>query len=219
MTRGAVNPNMGSQKDIEDSESAHGGVQPAARRGGAFPRAARIPQRTYTTGMTVAIAGILTFFIALVSAYIVRQGSVAEDWRSLSIPKVLWLNTAILVGSSFTLARSRRHFLTADESGFRHWWTVTAILGLFFIVGQMIAWRQLSAIGIGLLTNPSSSFFYLLTAAHGLYFFGGVIALVMVGFRPTRYVAHATSIGVISIYWNFMVGLWTCLFLLFLFRQ
>lgn len=206
------------EKAIEDSE-ANKGVAHAARGVSVPTDAGRIPQRTYTTGMTVALTGILTFFIALVSAYIVRQGSPAEDWRSLSIPSVLWLSTAILAATTFTLARSRKHFLAADESGFRHWWTVTAILGLFFLAGQMIAWRQLSAAGIHLSTNPSSSFFYLLTAAHGLYLLGGIVALVSLGFGPTPCMARATAVRVMSIYWNSMVFIWACLFLLLVLRR
>jgi cytochrome c oxidase subunit 3 len=210
---------MRPSKAIEDSELVKRPVLPARECNEPYPNGARVPQRAYTTGITVAIAGILSFFIALVSAYIVRQGSPAEDWRRLLVPHVLWLNTAILVGTSFTLARARKRFLAADEFGFRHWWTVTAVLGLFFLAGQMIAWRQLSAAGIYLSTNPSGSFFYLLTAAHGLHLFGGIAALLIVAYRPARYVARATAISVISIYWHFMAGIWISLFLLFLFRQ
>src|SRR5271170_8344858 len=76
-------------------------------------------QRAYVTGMTVALGGILMFFMALVSAYIVRKGAGA-DWRALIVPKILWVNTAILIISSFTLSRSRRDFLHDDLQGFRH---------------------------------------------------------------------------------------------------
>jgi cytochrome c oxidase subunit III len=201
------------------------GCKPAA--GGAVGRGtnrsstgvAEIPERTYITGITVAIAGILSFFAALVSAYIVRRGSPAEDWRHLSVPHVLWLNTAILAASSFTLSRSRKHFLAGDESGSTHWWNVTAILGLFFLAGQIIAWRQLSAVGIYLSTNPSSSFYYLLTAAHGVHVLAGVAAFLVVAARPARHVPAGTARRVVGIYWHSMTGVWVCLFLLFLFSQ
>ncbi len=210
---------MRPRKVIEDPELVKRRALFAAGRDGSSPHVVRIPQRTYITGITVTIAGILSFFTALVSAYIVRRGSPAEDWRHLLIPHVLWLDTTILVGTSFTLARSRKQFLAADESGFRHWWTVTAILGLFFLAGQMIAWRQLIGSSIYLSTNPSSSFFYLLTAAHGLHLLGGIAALLILAFQPTRYVARATAIRVVSIYWHFMVGIWVCLFLILLLGQ
>ena len=116
------------------------------------------------------------FFMALVSAYVVRKGFPNSDWRSLNVPRVLWLNTLILLASSVTLELSRHRRTRDDEDGFRHWWYVTTILGLFFVVGQIIAWRQLAAAGVYLATNPSSSFFYVFTGAHALHLVGEALA-------------------------------------------
>jgi cytochrome c oxidase subunit 3 len=175
-----------------------------------------VPQRAYVTGMTIALAGVLMFFMALVSAYIVRKGMPNSAWVNLAIPRILWLNTAILIASSFTLARSRSRFLASDDAGFRHWWGVTTILGFFFLIGQIIAWRQLAAAGVFLATNSASSFFYLFTAAHGLHLLGGVLALLYVAFRPTHRLTKSTATEVVSMYWHFMDGLWVFLFLLLL---
>ncbi len=170
-------------------------------------------QRAYVTGMTVALGGILMFFMALVSAYIVRKGA-GTDWRALIVPRVLWVNTAILVISSFTLSRSRRDFLRDDLQGFRHWWYVTTALGFLFLIGQLIAWRQLNAAGVYLASNPSSSFFYVFTAAHGLHILGGLGALLGVAFHQGRRMTLATSSNIVAMYWHFMDGLWVFLFLL-----
>lgn len=178
-----------------------------------------IPERTYITGITVAIAGIFAFFVGILSAYIIRHGSPAEDWRNLPVPRVLWLNTAILVSSSAALSHSRKRFTAGDRSGFIHWWTVTGILGILFLAGQVIAWRQLSSAAIHLSTNPSSSFFYLLTAAHGAYVLGGIAALFFTAARPPRRLSLETTGKVISIYWHFMTCTWICLFLVFLIDQ
>jgi len=175
-----------------------------------------VPQRTYVTGMVVALGGILMFFMALVSAYIVRKGMPNSMWQPLELPRILWLNTVILVASSFTLARSRSLFSADNENGFRYWWGWTTVLGVLFLVGQVIAWRQLVAAGIYLKSNPSSSFFYVFTAAHGLHLVGGVLALVSVAFRPTHRLTRGTATEVVSLYWHFMDGLWVFLFLLLL---
>ncbi|HYL47274.1 MAG TPA: cytochrome c oxidase subunit 3 [Candidatus Limnocylindrales bacterium] len=175
-----------------------------------------VPQRTYVTGMTIALGGILMFFMALVSAYIVRKGLTNAHWIPLDVPRILWLNTAILIASSFTMSRSRSRFLAADEEGFRHWWSVTTILGVFFLAGQLIAWRQLVAAGLYLSTNPSSSFFYVFTAAHGLHIVGGILALLSVAYRPLHRLTRATATEVVAMYWHFMDGLWVFLFLLLL---
>jgi cytochrome c oxidase subunit 3 len=178
--------------------------------------AASVPQRTYVTGMTIALAGILMFFAALVSAYVVRRGFPNSDWQALEVPRILWLNTLILLASSFALARSRRRLLAGDDDGFRHWWGVTAILGLFFLAGQLVAWRQLVVSGVYLATNPSSSFFYVFTGAHGLHLLGGIIGLLAVAFRPLLRLARSTAVDVVSMYWHFMDGLWLFLFVFLL---
>src|ERR1700683_5279458 len=177
---------------------------------------ARVPQRAYVTGMTIALAVILMFFMALVSAYIVRKDMPNSAWVPFNVPRILWLNTLILIASSFTLARSRSRFLANDSEGFRHWWGVTTILGIFFLAGQVIAWRQLAAAGLFLSTNPASSFFYVFTAAHGLHLLGGVLALLFIAFRPTHRLTKGTATEVVSMYWHFMDGLWVFLFLLLL---
>ena len=175
-----------------------------------------VPQRTYITGMTVGLGGILMFFMALVSAYIVRRDIPNSGWHALALPRILWLNTAVLIASSFTLVRARKLFKANDQQGFRYWWAVTTVLGVFFLAGQIIAWRQLAAAGLFLATNPSSSFFYVFTAAHGLHLLGGVCALAYILFRPTHRLTTGTATEVASMYWHFMDGLWVFLFLLFL---
>ena len=175
---------------------------------------AKVPQRAYITGMFIALAGILMFFMAFVSAYIVRKDMPNSAWIPLEVPRILWLNTLILISSSFTLARAHNRFTAKDEDGFRHWWATTSFLGILFVAGQILAWRQLAAQGIFLATNPSSSFFYVFTGAHGAHLLGGILALLYVQFRATRKVARSTAIEVVSMYWHFMDGLWVFLFLL-----
>ena len=175
-----------------------------------------VPQRAYVTGIVIALGGILMFFIALVSAFVVRKGFPNSDWQTLEVPRILWLNTLILLASSFTLARARKNLLAHQEDAFRHWWGVTAILGLFFLAGQVIAWRQLATAGIFLATNPSSSFFFVFTFAHGLHLLGGIAALLAVAFRSVRHMTRGTATEIVAIYWHSMDGLWLSLFLLFL---
>jgi cytochrome c oxidase subunit III len=205
-----------SDKGTGGGSSGNGHHGDGGDGGGGSPGGApSVPQRTYVTGMTVGLGGILMFFMALVSAYIVRKGMPNSGWVPLPVfPRILWLNTAILVTSSCTLSHSRRLLRVGDEAGFRHFWGVTTILGLFFLVGQIIAWGKFVHAGIYLATNPSSSFFYVFTAAHGLHLAGGIIGLLLVLFRPTRRLTRGTATEVAAMYWHFMDGLWVFLLLL-----
>jgi cytochrome c oxidase subunit 3 len=191
--------------DLAGGPGGPGGEGP----GGA---AGAVPQRIYLTGMTMGLAAILMFFMALTSAYIVRKGT-QHDWMPIPLPRILWLNTLVLLVSSWTIEKAR---LQATRVGFRYWWGVTTALGGLFLLGQLLAWRQLAAAGVYLASNPSSSFFYLLTAAHGAHLLGGMVALLYVGWRSWQraHVTPATAAEVVAVYWHFMDGLWIFLLLL-----
>jgi cytochrome c oxidase subunit III len=176
---------------------------------------ARVPQRTYVTGMTMGLGAVLMFFMALVSAYVVRKGMPNSGWIPLpEMPQILWLNTLILIASSVALARSRGRLRAGDQAGFQRGWGAATVLGIFFLAGQIIAWRQLADSGVYLATNASSSFFYVFTAAHGLHLAGGVVGLSWVLVRPRRRLTQSTATEVAAMYWHFMDGLWVFLFLL-----
>jgi cytochrome c oxidase subunit 3 len=184
-------------------------------RGGPSGWPRRVPRRAYFTALQLSLAAIVMFFMALASSYIVRKG-LGTDWQQMQLPPILWVNTAVLLASSITIVLARRKLDSGARGEFRTWWWVTMGLGLLFLVGQLAAWRQLAAEGVFLSTNPSSSFFYLLTAAHGLHLACGIFALFYVMFRPwsRSRIAQETAAELTSIYWHFMDGLWIFLFVL-----
>jgi len=161
-------------------------------------------------------------FAAFTSALFVRQGS--GDWTHLVVPPLLYVNTAVLLVSSFTLELSRRAIvrgLEIETSALRsslRWLSVTLAFGLAFVVGQYLAWRKLAAQGLYLATNPNSSFFYVFTGMHALHVLGGIAALVYLVGRLTgsRNVFRRSTFDSTAIYWHFMGGLW--LFLLLVMR-
>jgi cytochrome c oxidase subunit 3 len=179
----------------------------------------------YRLGMWVALAAIAMMFTALTSAYIVRAAS-GDDWRPIALPGILWLSTGLILASSFTFEAARRALKRGKDSAYSRWLLLTVLLGLGFLVSQLIAWRQLVAQGVYVATNPHSSFFYLLTGAHGVHLIGGILALDFLLFRTWRktvgeYPAERrrAAADAVSLYWHFMDGLWIYLFLLlFLWR-
>lgn len=176
---------------------------------------ARSPE-TYVTGIWIALASILMFFLALTSSFIVRKGT-GQDWQPFELPRTLWATTALLLASSVTLERARRALVAGSREVFARWWTFTTMLGVFFLSGQLVAWSQLWAAGVFLATNPSSSFFYLLTGTHGLHLVGGLIALNYVGAHSRRaepWPAERPAVTATAIYWHFLGVLWVSLFLL-----
>jgi cytochrome c oxidase subunit III len=189
-----------------------GGDDDSGGNGSGLPS---IPRRAYYTAMQFGLAAIVMFFMALISSFLVRK-ALGADWVAIALPPVLWLNSVVLLASSATVQFASSRLEKGDRPGFRYWWALTIALGLVFLTGQVIAWRQLAAQGMYVSSNPDSSFFYLLTAAHGLHLLGGVLALLYVSFRhwEKSRINQATAASLVGIYWHFMDGLWLFLFAL-----
>lgn len=169
-----------------------------------------------STGIWVGLFAITMMFLAFTSALVVRKGT--GDWRHLSLPPILYWNTLVLLASSFTLEIFRRQSATGSRGprslAAVQWLYVTLGLGLLFVAGQLIAWSQLNAQGLYLASNPSSSFFYVLTAAHGLHVLGGLGGLILVIRRIRRSVLRKSTLDAASRYWHFMDVLWIYLMVL-----
>jgi cytochrome c oxidase subunit 3 len=175
--------------------------------------------------MWVALASILMMFTALSSAYIVRAAS-APDWVTLQIPRVLWLSTALIVLSSVTIEYSKRSLKQSLNASYLRWLAATSLLGAAFLAAQLMAWRQFVRQGLYVASNPHSSFFYLLTATHGLHLIGGLLALIYLLVRSRRprtdelaEARRVAAVDAVTVYWHFLDVLWLYLFgLLFFWR-
>jgi cytochrome c oxidase subunit 3 len=210
---------VADQLDLQTQRGHAGGIPPGGEGGGGGGDGRRpnpIPRRAYMTAITLALGGILMFFMALTSSYIVRRG-LGTDWKNFALPRILWVNTAILLASSVTLELARKALARGQSEAFRNLWLLTTGLGMLFVGGQLVAWRQLHAAGVYLAANPSNSFFYVFTAAHGVHLLGGLIALLYVAFRSWQKSRTTQIIAaeVAGVYWHFLDGLWVFLFLLF----
>jgi cytochrome c oxidase subunit 3 len=177
----------------------------------------------YRIGMWVGLASILMLFTALSSAYIVRAAS-SNDWQPLGMPRILLFSTALILVSSGTLEAARRKLKDAGSTGHKRWLLLTVALGVGFLGSQLFAWRQLVRQGVYVASNPHSSFFYLLTAAHGAHLLGGLAALTYLLLR--RRVSQDNALAVakaqagadaVTLYWHFMDFLWIYLFVLLFF--
>ena len=166
-----------------------------------------------STAVYVALAGIGMIFAALTSALVVRKGG-AADWKSFTLPSILYVNTLVLLASGFVLEIGRRavgRFMTAPDHQHAKptfWFYLSLGLGLVFVAGQYLAWLQLRREGLYLATNPSSSFFYVLTVTHALHVLGGLGGLVLIITRLQRLTLQKSTLNAVSRYWHFMDALW-----------
>lgn len=184
-------------------------LPPSEEGGWHNPGGSRVVQR-YKLGVWIGMCGILMFFAALTSAMIVRQG-LSGDWQPVAVPMVLYVSTLVLLVSSFTVERARRETIAGSNDGLRRWMNISAALGLAFLACQLLGWQDLAARGLYLASNPANSFYYLLTAGHGLHLLGGIAVMGYVWVRIRASRPWPTRVAVVeatALYWHFLDVLW-----------
>ena len=219
-----------STRQLPQRKAAGGGKLPGPNgksgkgngHDGPFPAYDSAANR-YRVGMWVGLASILMLFTALTSAYIVRAAS-ANDWRPLPMPRILLLSTALILISSGTLELAKHKLKATFEAPYKTWLLITTALGLGFLTSQLLAWRELVKQGVYVASHPHSSFFYLLTATHGVHLLGGLLALIYLIVRTRQPMnderlqsKRLAAAGAVALYWHFMDLLWIYLFLLLFF--
>jgi len=168
-------------------------------------------------GLRVFLIVAITLFLLLIVSYTVRMD--LGDWRPLPDPNLLWVNTAMLVLSSFGLQWAK---VSADQNalkGVKFGLLSGGGFALAFLAGQAVVWKQLHSMGFFLDSNPANSFFYLITALHGIHLFGGLVAWIKTSSKVLRkyeVTKIRLSIELLTIYWHFLLVVWLVLFAMML---
>jgi cytochrome c oxidase subunit 3 len=150
-----------------------------------------------------ALAADLTVFAVLAAIFFASHGAshidprtheLIGDWHPLALPPILYLNTAALLVSCWTMELARRNIFREIDAleewlGMGRpalhralpWLGATLVLGALFLGGQWTAWRQLTARGLAFdsSSSPATSFFYLITGFHAVHLLLGIAALVV----------------------------------------
>src|SRR3979490_2317075 len=163
-------------------------------------------------GLGVFLAVVGSLFALFISAYSMRMNMV--DWRALPVPRLLWFNTGVLVLSSVALQWAHVTARRSDMDGVIVGLCAGGASAVTFLVGQLLAWQQLRAAGYFVTSNPANSFFYMITAAHGLHLMGGMVALGRTTARVWRGAEMPQvrlSVELCTIYCNFLLLVWLVL--------
>ena len=192
--------------------------------------------------MAIGLTAVFMLFISFSTAFVVRQAmgrwdvrtqTYIADWKHIPLPYALFaVNTLLLLLSSVTLELSRRKtFREAalapamaipgvaahSEKGIP-WLELTVFLGIGFLVGQLLAWRDLARHGFYLSNNPISSFAYTITGMHALHLAGGLLALLYAAtalrWRTQVVERRRVVVDITAWYWHFMTALWLMIFVL-----
>ena len=173
-----------------------------------------MPTEKIALGIFLAVVGAL--FALFASAYFMRMEF--GDWRPMPLPRIVWLNTGMLIVASFALECALAADRQGDAGTLRLSLATATVATLTFLAGQIVGWRDLTAGGYLVTGNPANSFFYLLTGLHGLHILGGLVALARAA--PAAWGAGGAGklrlrLELCVAYWHFLLFVWLCLLVLF----
>ena len=250
-------PEIDRRHSVHESDNGSGRRPPTDKRTGGNgegdsdnwndrPQGRRGPRERLSQvrmGVLFGLFAVLMFFVAIVSAFFVTRASghfdahsrYVNEWLPTAIPRILWINTVVLILSSACAEMARRSMFREEDvmdewiglgrpTSHRAtiWLSITLAFGAVFLAGQWVAWDQLSAQHVYFRSNPSSHFFYLITVAHAIHLFAGVGALIaaLIGLRRSRQIASRQILVDATVwYWHAMGLLWLFLFALLEFGQ
>jgi len=162
---------------------------------------------------TIIVVSSVIFSLFVVS-YSDRM--LVHDWKSLSEPWLLWINTSILILTSFVFNKTKIFFDKNNFEKAKNSLLLVGFLSFAFITGQLLVWQHFINIGQYASTNPANAFFYLFTALHGLHLLGG---LFFWGRATTKIFSENFSVSKVkqsielcAIYWHFLLIVWLILF-------
>ncbi|KKB11703.1 cytochrome C oxidase [Devosia geojensis] len=172
------------------------------------------PRQPAQVGLGVFLAVVGSLFALLISAYVLRAEM--TDWQAVPLPFIVWPNTLCLIVASLALEWARAGATRGNLGHARAGAIVASVAALAFLAGQLAAWRMLAGGGYFVNSGPAVSFFYLMTAAHGLHVIGGMFALARTFERIWR--SDGTqrirlSVELAATYWLFMLFVWVILLL------
>ncbi|NCF18992.1 MAG: cytochrome c oxidase subunit III [Haliea sp.] len=169
----------------------------------------------------LAIVGVLFFLFIITflsrSQYPDFEALSGAPWQPFTDASRLWFNTGVLAVASLamqiSLVSARRQRLNAAVVGL----SAAVFFTIGFLLAQYELWLHLQSMGFYMNSNPANSYFYLLTAVHGLHLVGGLLVLAHVVFRIWYDEELATLAGPLqlcAVYWHFLFGVWLVLFAL-----
>jgi len=165
----------------------------------------------------VALGSIVMMFAGLTSAYIVKRDQ--PNWSTFSIPRAFWYSTAVILISSVTIQMALKAFKEREMMKYRNLVTLTAFLGVAFVVLQWEGFKTIWNSGITLTGSGGGQFLYIIAGLHAAHVLGGIIALIVLFIKAfaskvRRY--NSIPIELMATYWHFVDLLWIYLFIFFM---
>ena len=170
----------------------------------------------YKMVLYAGLGSIVMMFAGLTSAYMVKKSQ--ANWLDFELPKVFLTSTIVLLLSSFTIQMAVKKAKEGHQNPYRGFLSVTAILGVVFMILQLQGFMAIQANNIALTgprSNSAAFFLFVITCLHLLHVLGGLIALIGVSFKSfsaKNNPENTLPVELLSTYWHFVDILWIYLF-------
>lgn len=179
----------------------------------------------YNVMLFFLLFGLTFLFLALTASYIYIR--VTMNVPPVRLPWLFWLNTTLLLGSSYTLMQAKKAYKNDDTVGYQRQLKRTIGLSLFFLLMQGAAWVWLFKVNqISMQSSTTAGFLYVLSIAHFAHVVAG-LPFLLAFYRTARkqmvepitvllYFSDPEKrlkLRLLTIYWHFLDLLWIYLVL------
>jgi cytochrome c oxidase subunit III len=167
-------------------------------------------------GMYLFIGSEIMLFGAFFTAYFFVRVVNGTPWPTppYHLPVYLaFLNTCILVTSSFTMHWALTSVKRNNPWGLRAGLLLTFLMGLTFLITQVAEYLR---IGFNTSDGAFPTIFFCLTGLHGCHVFVGLTILLFMTIRAFRGhfdAVHHHGVEIGGIYWHFVDLMWILVFL------
>jgi cytochrome c oxidase subunit III len=166
-------------------------------------------------GMLLFIISEVMIFGAFFTAYFFIRVAQGDPWPApgTHLPvSVAFVNTLILVSSSFTMHWAQTSIKNGNRFGLKAGMVTTFLLGATFLFIQI---NEYANIGFAPQNTAQATIFYSLTGLHGAHVTIGLLLLLIVSIRSFR--GHFSpeehrGVEVPGIYWHFVDIMWIVVF-------
>ncbi len=181
----------------------------------------------YRVLLVLLLFGISMIFLSLSISLVYTR--VQNDLDPIQLPIIFYLNTLLLLLSSFTLWKANQNYLQDDTNQYIRSLVVTVMITFIFLISQFYGWKSMFNQNIFINSDNSASYLYVISGLHFAHVLGGLPFLILFIIRAKRHMKEPVSVLVyfsdpekrlklrlLSLYWHYLDGLWIYLVLFFL---
>lgn len=170
--------------------------------------------QSVSTALWLFMGVATTFFTLFLVAYAMRMD--AADWSAITMPPQLWLSTALLLVGSVFMQFAGAAAARGVDGRMKAMLVAGGAAAAGFVGSQLWGWQMLIDQRVLVGGNPAASFFYVLTALHGLHVLGGLVAWSVaaqaLSLPAKELPAAAWRVQLCARYWHFLLAVWLALF-------